>query len=90
MAEYAVRSGFAEALAEGRLQWLSLDYDDPDKQHYKKDYGLVSSNVVLVRRRGGKDVSFVRLDEVWKLAHEEKAFRSYVSSAIAAELGRSK
>ena len=89
MAQDVVQSQFAEPLRSGRLQWLSFDYDEPQHEHFKQDYELVSSNVVVVRRVGGKDSAWQRLDEVWDLVHDEPAFRSYVAGTIRAALAQS-
>lgn len=86
MAKDVVQGQFAEDVKAGRLQWLDLDYDQPEHEHYKDDYELVSSNVVVVRRSGGKDAAWQRLDEVWNLVHEEAEFRSYVRDAVARSL----
>lgn len=86
MAQEVVQQQFATELQRGRAQWLELDYDEPRNEHYKQDYELVTSSVVVVRRAAGKDVSYQRLDEVWQLVHDEPAFRSYVQQAVAANL----
>lgn len=85
LAEATVRERFGAALRSGQLQWLSLDFDQPQWAHYKQDYGLVSSNVVVVRRVAGRDAAWQRLDQVWDHAKDEPVFRRYVGDAIAAE-----
>jgi len=86
LAEATVRERFGDELRRGRLQWLSLDYDLPQWAHCKQDYGLVSSNVVVVRRAAGQDAAWQRLDQVWDHAKDEPVFRRYVGDAIAAGL----
>lgn len=86
MAQDVVQSDFAAPLEQGKLQWVTLDYDEPQHEHYKTDYELVSSNVVVVRRKAGLDVSYQRLDDVWTFVHDEPAFRAYVAAAVQAAL----
>jgi hypothetical protein len=66
-AEKAVREGFPVAIKQGRLQWLVLNYDQPQHAHFKEDYGIAAPMVVLVQRAGGQDVRSVNMVEVWPL-----------------------
>lgn len=86
MAHDVVDTQFAKEAEGGRLQWLELDYDQVQHEHYKQDYELVTSSVVVVRRAAGVDVAWQRLDDVWTFAHREPEFRTYVRDAIAASL----
>jgi hypothetical protein len=86
MAQDVLRQQFAGELQAGRLQWLEVDFDEARHVHYKQDYELVTSSIVVVRRTGGADAGWQRLDEVWTLVHEEPEFRAYVRDAIARSL----
>jgi hypothetical protein len=82
LAEQVVATDFAAEVERGRVAWLSLDFDLPENLHFKDAYDLVTSNVVAVRRSGGTDVAWRRLDDVWDLYDDEPAFRAYVEAAI--------
>ncbi len=86
MAHDVVQRQFGGDVQCGHLQWLELDYDRPEHEHYRQDYELVSSVVVVVRREHGRDVAWQRLDEVWDLVHDETAFRAYVRDAVQRSL----
>ena len=73
---------------EGRIAWSSIDFDQPENAHYKDDYELVSSSVVVVRREHGVDVGWKRLDDVWTHYGDEPVFRSYVHAAVAEALAQ--
>lgn len=83
LSQTVVEEGFADVVRAGKLQWLAIDFDEPGSRHFKDDYDLYSSNVVVVRRAGGRDVAWRRLDEVWDLYDDEPRFREYVGTAVA-------
>lgn len=86
LTESVVATEFADERAAGAVTFASIDYDLAGNEHYRDDYDLYSSNVVILRRAAGKDVSWTRLDDVWSLDDDELAFRSYVHGAIAEAL----
>ncbi|MBI5433381.1 MAG: hypothetical protein HZA52_11185 [Planctomycetes bacterium] len=82
LSQSVVEQDLADEVAAGRVRWSSIDFEDAPNAHYTDDYELTSSNVVVVRRAGGKDVAYRRLDDVWTCYDDEPAFRSYVSQAV--------
>jgi hypothetical protein len=82
LAQSVVAEEFAADVGAGRLAWVTLDYDEPANAHFMQDYDLVSSNVVVVRHAGGKELGWSRLDEVWSLNQDEPAFKAYVKAAV--------
>jgi hypothetical protein len=82
LSESVVAEQFSAEVGEGRLAWVSIDYDEPGNAHFMEDYDLVSSNVVVVRNAGGRELGWSRLDDVWSLNHDEPAFRAYVQAAV--------
>lgn len=83
-AQSVVESDFADARKAGRLHWSVLNFDEPSNRHFVKDYGIVSSTVVLVRRVKGKDIEWRRLDAVWDHLFDDPAMKNYLRSEIAA------
>lgn len=86
MAHAVLQQQFAAELQAGRLQWLELDYEQPQHEHFVSDYELPTSSIVVVQRQGGADAGWQRLDELWQLVHEEPEFRQCVRDAVAAAL----
>jgi len=80
LAESVVKSDFADALAGGRIEWKTLDFQEHDD--LAKRYGVGTSTVVVVKTRGGRDVAFRRLDEVWAKVNDPAAFSAYVGGAV--------
>ena len=72
---------FAAALADGTLRFKSVNVDEPANEHFVSDFQLTSGTVVV--RRG---TDYKRLDDVWKLVHDEAAFTRYIQDGVAAML----
>ena len=74
----AIETGFADALADGRLVYRVINVDEPENEHFVKDYQLVGQSVVLVRLDGGKQTEWRNLDRVWELVKEYGLFVGYI------------
>ena len=80
----AVERTFAPALKNGSMVWKMVNVDSSENNHFIKDYQLVSKSVVLVKMKGGKQVSWKNLDKVWELLNNKSAFQSYVVKEVNA------
>ncbi|MGN0890378.1 MAG: nitrophenyl compound nitroreductase subunit ArsF family protein [Candidatus Spyradenecus sp.] len=59
------------------LQCVNLDL--PENQHYVTDFALTMRTFVLV-----EGTRFAVLDQCWRLAHDEAAFKAYLARSLAA------
>ncbi len=64
----AIESAFPEQPKDGRLDWCSVNYEEPGNEHYASDYKLTAPCLVLARIKGGKPVEWRSLSEVRELA----------------------
>jgi hypothetical protein len=79
-ARETVESGFAAELADKRMLWREVDFDqDPA---LAKRYDVSASTVVVVRFDNGRESGFQRLDKVWPLVDKPEEFKSYIATAI--------
>jgi len=78
----AVEGKFKDALQAGTLNWTVLNTDESENAHFVKDFGLVSSSVVLVEVDGGKVVRHEILQDVWTLVRDKPRFTEYVQESI--------
>lgn len=83
-----ITSEFGSQLKANRLEWQSIDVDQPGNEHFFKDYKLVSWSLVLVTYKNGKQLDYKVLNDVWKLVNNEQAFRSYIKGGIQVALER--
>lgn len=74
--------GFSEALKSGLIEWHVINMDEPDNEHFVKDYQLVTQSVVLIDHRGGKQTQWKNLERVWELAGDRALFQAYIRDEI--------
>lgn len=77
-AEEAIRTSFQDDLASGRVEWRSLNTDEPENSHFVKDYKLVAQSLVLVGMDEDKQTRWKNLDKVWEYVHFKPQFQDYV------------
>jgi predicted oxidoreductase len=79
-----VAEEFAAEVAAGRIEFRTLNREEPANAAVVERYALATNAVVLVR--GGDGGRWEDLRKIWDLVWDEPAFRKYVSSAISAML----
>lgn len=82
-AEKLVREEFADAVAAGTMEFVSLNYLEPENATLADKYNVGSNMVIAVRFEDGKEVSRVRLDEVMELASNADRLTDYLRTGIA-------
>jgi hypothetical protein len=85
--QQVVTSKFAEELSSGALAWKVVNYDEPENKHFIKDFGLVSSAVVVVETDKGEPVRFEVLQKAWLLVRDKWRFDNYVQQSVLDYLG---
>lgn len=86
----AVETGFADTLADGRIVWRAINTDEPGNEHFLDDYQLAFKAVVVSVRRGGREVKWKNLEEIWDQVGEKDGFLAYIRAEVAAALNESK
>ena len=81
-AQEAVEARFKGALQAGTLSWTVLNTDESENAHFVKDFGLVSSSLVLVEIDGGEVVRHRILQDVWTLIRDKPRFIEYVQGSV--------
>jgi hypothetical protein len=85
-AQEAVQLAFAKELAEGRIEWRSVNFDEPANEHFKKDYLVDTPSLVLVRMEGDKQVAWEVLKEtfVFVTSNDKDGFFGYLQGRVRA------
>jgi hypothetical protein len=78
---------FADAIAERRIVWRLVNTDEPANAHFVKDYSLYTKSVVVSEVRGGREIRWKNLDQVWQLLGNPESFQSYVEKEVQGFLG---
>lgn len=89
-AHEAVAGGFAAELGDGQIEWKVVDFEQPENEHFAKDFELAAPSVVLVEMRGGARKRWKNLPEVWELVGDKPAFLAFVQKEVRTFLDESK
>jgi hypothetical protein len=81
-AEDALRAAYPDAFASGKVQWRTVNFDDPEHVHYKEEYDLYTSSLVLIDVHDGAERDWKLLERTWDLVWEEEAFDAYVENEM--------
>lgn len=76
----AIETGFADQLKDSTLVWRVINFEQPDNEHFARDYELYSQAVILSRVVDGKEVGWVNLDQIWTLVGDKDKFVAYVTA----------
>jgi len=87
LTEGALRGGFADELASGRLAWRVMDFEEPENEHLATTYDVFESSVVVSKLAGEREVEWKKLEDIWGLVEHEDAFIGYIQEEVGAYLG---
>jgi hypothetical protein len=79
-------AGFPRELAQGRLEWRVVDYEEPGNEWFADRYKLPGPSVVLVCYRHGKPAQGEVLQAAWELLRDKAAAVEYVRREIRGRL----
>ena len=77
-----VQTAFDSELADGRMAWKTLNYEEADGTDLGKQFEVQVPVVVLAQMKGGQLSEWKRLDRVWALVSDKEAFADYVETEI--------
>lgn len=64
------------------LTWKALNVDDPSNEHFRNDFNLQFSSLVIAEYKEGKIAKWKNLEEIWNLADDKSKFISYVNNEL--------
>ena len=64
------------------LAWKALNIDDPYNEHFRNDFNLQFSSLVIAEYKEGKIAKWKNLEEIWNLADDKSKFISYVNNEL--------
>ena len=81
-AEDALRAAYPDAFARREVRWRTVNFDAPEHQHYKDEYDLYTSSLVLIDVHDGAPRDWKLLEKTWDLVWEDDAFDAYVRNEL--------
>jgi hypothetical protein len=83
----ALRTHYADALADGRLRWLPTNIEESENAHFEEDFSLEFNSAILVHLDGQRRMSWLNLEKVWDFVERKDEFITYVRDQIQTILG---
>ena len=59
-----------------------IDFDERPNEHFKQDFDLVATSLVLVEVHGGRPARWKMLPDVWSLVGDKAEFVHYVQGEL--------
>ena len=84
----AIETGFPKALKANQIDFLTVNLEVAENEHFIDDFQLAARTVVLERIVDGKRKDYVNLTRVWELVGDKKAYVAYVQDEMEKLMNR--
>jgi hypothetical protein len=74
----AIEKYFSKELHDKRLEFIPLNVEEPENQHYIQDYQLYTRSLVLALYKDDKQAKWKNLTDVWTYVRDREKFYQYV------------
>lgn len=64
------------------IKFEALNIEDTKNEHFRKDYGLKFSSVVISKIKNGKEEKYKNLDSIWSYSDNKNGFTKYMDAEI--------
>ncbi|MCA1902528.1 MAG: nitrophenyl compound nitroreductase subunit ArsF family protein [Candidatus Hydrogenedens sp.] len=82
-AKEAVENAFKTELETGKLEFRSVNVEEPQNEHFIQDFQLSTRCVVVEWNVNGKPQDWKRLERVWELVHGDKVkYYDYIQENV--------
>jgi len=80
--EEAVKSGFAQQVKDGKIEFRYIDFQDGKNAALTKGYKVGGPTLIVARVADGKVAEYKNLTEIWAKVRDKAAFVEYVQSSV--------
>jgi hypothetical protein len=64
------------------MKYVALNIEDAENEHYRKDFNLKFSSVVIVKSKKGETEKYKNLDSIWTYSENKFNFFNYADREI--------
>jgi hypothetical protein len=64
------------------FQFKAVNIEEEENEHYKKDFDLQFSTVILVKFENEKQIKWKKLDSIWSYTNDKEKFFNYSEEEI--------
>lgn len=84
--QQTLKDAFSNALETGELEWRPVNVEEPQNEHFVKEYELYASALVIVDVENGQAKRSKKLEQIWGLVGDEQKFKTFVRDEARAYL----
>ena len=78
----SVYSTFEKQLKDSTVTLSSLDFLQPENEHYQTDYKFETQTLIISMKKNGKEVKWKNLDKIWDFLSNYQKFQKYIEEEI--------
>ncbi|MGB9702802.1 MAG: nitrophenyl compound nitroreductase subunit ArsF family protein [Candidatus Kapaibacteriota bacterium] len=78
----SINYAFKEELKDSTIKLKSLDFLQPENEHFQDDYKFDVQSLILSKKIDGKEVEWKNLDSIWDLDGDFGKFEAYVEREV--------
>jgi len=82
----AIKTKFKDEIESGQLEFVPINFDEKENEHFIKDYALYTKSLVICDYNQGKQIKWKNLDKIWELVNDKEDYLKYVQDEISAYL----
>jgi len=64
------------------IKFIALNIEDTQNEHFRKDYNLKFSSVIISKQKDSKEEKYKNLDSIWTYSSDKDGFLKYMDSEI--------
>lgn len=64
------------------IKFIALNIEDTQNEHFRKDYDLKFSSVIISKQKENKEEKYKNLDSIWTYSSDKEGFLKYMDSKI--------
>lgn len=64
------------------IKFTGLNIEDSQNQHFRKDYNLKFSSIIISKQNGNREEKYKNLDSIWSYSDNKEGFLKYMDSEI--------
>jgi hypothetical protein len=85
--EEAIKRNFAAELADGRLEWRMMDFQDPRNAGFATAFGVTGPAFILMDVQDNRVIGWKPAPKAWSLIGDPVNFSRYVQTEVRSVLG---
>jgi hypothetical protein len=64
------------------MKYIALNIEDPENEHFRKDFNLKFSSVIIAKSKKGEIEKYKNLDSIWSYSENKFNFFRYADNEI--------